>query len=220
MTGAKAALKARVCALVDRDENFANQLRTMVDHYEAASHGGGSGGNGDDGNDEAATAAIAIATAKVHEEVEAGMCTFAFVSADYLRSLPDDAARLPPFQELCKVEGALVWHTLEAAEAYRGAYVSQLLAVSHRWEQPEAPDSMGAQQRAILRHLRTHPELVAVWYDYWCMPQGERTPVEKVGFKHMLSQVNLLYLGMRVLVLADISYLSRFWVRACAAAAR
>ena len=43
------------------------------------------------------------------------------------------------------------------------------------------------------------------------MAQGERTPAERVQFKHMLSNVNLLYLGMRVLVLADISYLSRFF---------
>ena len=45
------------------------------------------------------------------------------------------------------------------------------------------------------------------------MPQGERTPAEKVNFQHMLSNINLLYLGCHVLVLLDLSYLSRFWVR-------
>ena len=44
------------------------------------------------------------------------------------------------------------------------------------------------------------------------MPQGERTPAEKVDFQHMLSNINLLYLGCHVLVLLDLSYLSRFWV--------
>ena len=44
------------------------------------------------------------------------------------------------------------------------------------------------------------------------MPQGERTPAEKVDFQHMLSHINLLYLGCHVLVLLDLSYLSRFWV--------
>ena len=44
------------------------------------------------------------------------------------------------------------------------------------------------------------------------MPQGERTPAEKVNFQHMLSNINLLYLGCHVLVLLDLSYLSRFWV--------
>ena len=45
------------------------------------------------------------------------------------------------------------------------------------------------------------------------MPQGKRTPAEKVDFQHMLSHINLLYLGCSVLVLLDLSYLSRFWVR-------
>ena len=44
------------------------------------------------------------------------------------------------------------------------------------------------------------------------MPQGKHTPAEKVAFKHMLSNINLLYLGCHVLVLLDMSYLSRFWV--------
>ena len=44
------------------------------------------------------------------------------------------------------------------------------------------------------------------------MPQGKRTPAEKVAFKHMLSNINLLYLGCHVLVLLDLSYMSRFWV--------
>ena len=66
-----------------------------------------------------------------------------------------------------------------------------------------------------------------VWYDYWCMPQDTRTPeerqkrlkpdprspAERLRFKWMLQNVNLLYLGMRVLVLMDISYLSRFWTQ-------
>ena len=43
------------------------------------------------------------------------------------------------------------------------------------------------------------------------MAQGDRTPAQAVVFRHNLQNVNLLYLGMRVLVLADISYLSRFW---------
>lgn len=43
------------------------------------------------------------------------------------------------------------------------------------------------------------------------MPQGERTPAEQVAFKHMLTHVNLLYLGLSVLVLLDLSYMSRFW---------
>ena len=45
------------------------------------------------------------------------------------------------------------------------------------------------------------------------MPQGARTTAETTGFKWMLQNVNLLFLGCSVLCLVDISYLSRFWVR-------
>ena len=49
-------------------------------------------------------------------------------------------------------------------------------------------------------------------FDYSSMPQGERNEQKKQDFLRMLRQVNLLYLGCHVLVLLDLSYLSRFWV--------
>ena len=46
------------------------------------------------------------------------------------------------------------------------------------------------------------------------MPQGEdRTAADRVRFRWMLQSVNLLYLGCSVLILMDISYLSRFWTQ-------
>ena len=45
------------------------------------------------------------------------------------------------------------------------------------------------------------------------MPQGERTEKEKAEFDMMLPNINLLYLGATVLVLMDLSYLSRFWTQ-------
>ena len=45
------------------------------------------------------------------------------------------------------------------------------------------------------------------------MPQGDRTPAEKAAFVHMLGNVNSLYLGCSVLILLDLSYLSRFWTQ-------
>jgi hypothetical protein len=44
------------------------------------------------------------------------------------------------------------------------------------------------------------------------MPQGQRTEPESADFRRMLSMVNLLFLGAQVLVLLDLSYMSRFWV--------
>jgi len=43
------------------------------------------------------------------------------------------------------------------------------------------------------------------------MPQAKRSPAESVEFKHMLKHANLLYLGTRVLILLDLSYIGRFW---------
>ena len=46
------------------------------------------------------------------------------------------------------------------------------------------------------------------------MPQGEeKTAVQIADFKRMISQVNLLYLGTSVLILLDLSYVSRFWTQ-------
>jgi hypothetical protein len=46
------------------------------------------------------------------------------------------------------------------------------------------------------------------------MPQGaHRTSDEQAEFDSTLPFVNLLYLGASVLILLDLSYMSRFWVR-------
>ena len=168
----------------------------------------------------AAAAEEAVAVRQKDAESAAGECTFWFVTASYIRGLDlTTTTTLPSFQELSKRTnasggGVLEQRTLKAGVAYRQGYVSDLLAVSHRWEDPSAPDGAGAQLRAIRAYLDAHPEVVGVWFDFWCMPQGEqRTLAEKVRFKHMLGNVNLLYLGCQVLALIDISYLSRFWTQ-------
>ena len=107
--------------------------------------------------------ATLIAEADVEEQRAAGVVRFTFVSATYL--LTSEATTLPSYQELLSIEGALVERTIVAADAHRGAYTG--LAVSHRWETPEAPDTEGEQTKAIREHLRAHPEITDVWYDYW-----------------------------------------------------
>ena len=218
-------LKGRVCSLIDRDEHFAKRLRTFVDQYEAENvpvH---------IPPDDGAEAEAEAARRNVAAQEASGKCIFNFVDADYLRSLPDDAPPLPPLQQILReTPNAIVQRTIDVGEAYRAAYVDEFLAISHRWERPDVPDGEGVQLRAVCAHVRSRSEIKAVWYDHWSMSQDERSTEEKeagtrpdtrslamiVHFKHMLKNVNLLYLGMRVLVLADISYLSRFWV--CAAA--
>ena len=49
---------------------------------------------------------------------------------------------------------------------------------------------------------------------YWSMPQGaSKSGSELVEFQVMLPNINLLYLFCDVLILLDLSYLSRFWYR-------
>lgn len=152
------------------------------------------------------------ATAQVKKEEANGEVTFFFVDADYIRNTT--LTTLPTWQVLTKQPNVLIKRTLSIGKAYRRQYVSEISSVSHRWETPEEPDTNGVQLRTIKEHLLSKgSQAKLVWFDYWCMPQGSRTPAEKVLFKWMLSNVNLLYLGTSVLLLVDISYLSRFWTQ-------
>ena len=138
-------------------------------------------------------------------------CGFFFVAAEWILA---QSRSVPRFQDLRTIDGALVQKTLEIGRAYRSEYAEgELLAVSHRWETQTAPDTEGEQLRRIQVHLRARPHIRYVWYDYWCMPQGNRSPSDKLHFHWMLGNVNLLYVGCSVLILLDISYLSRFWTQ-------
>lgn len=46
-----------------------------------------------------------------------------------------------------------------------------------------------------------------------CMPQGYKSPGEHISFRWMLSNINVLYLSVNVLILLDLSYFSRFWTQ-------
>ena len=69
------------------------------------------------------------------------------------------------------------------------------------------------QLKAIQAHLDQHPEIKYVYYDYSCLPQGEQTEEERNDFRRMLSEMRMLYLGASVLLLVDLSCLSRFWTQ-------
>ena len=145
-------------------------------------------------------------------EAEAYECTFWFVSASELRASTDES--LPVFQDLRKRVGFLQERTVTRDEAFRHSLQGKFLAISHRWMDKSQPDEDGKQLAKIKEHLRAHPTVEWVWFDYWCMPQGKhKTATDKILFKHMLSNVNWLYLGCSVLVLIDLSYLSRFWTQ-------
>ena len=73
---------------------------------------------------------------------------------------------------------------------------------------------MGVQLATLKGYLVDHPKINFVWFDYSCMPQQPRQPEEDEEFSAMLSGINVIYLGMKVLILLDMSYMSRFWTQA------
>jgi vacuolar protein 8 len=133
-----------------------------------------------------------------------------FIKADKLRGCDDRV--LPRFQDLQRqrpdwfVEKEI---TLEGACKHE--YADDVLAVSHRWEQPAEPDTQGKQFAAMCMYVRGKPAIKLVWVDFSCAPQKERTPAEELVFKRTLRFVAQLFLGSRVLILCDLTYMTRFW---------
>ena len=111
--------------------------------------------------------------------------------------------------------GALVHVQIPFQDAFNGSFNAkgEFCIVSHRWMELGVPDADGVQFRAIQAHLRAHPHIKFVWYDFWCMPQGYKAPADLVNFKWMLSNINVLYLSLGVVILLDLSYFSRFWTQ-------
>ena len=130
------------------------------------------------------------------------------------------ATQLQRMQEM-RDSKLLVKVLIDLNDAFQGkGLIESVLFVSHRWEDPATPDETGAQLAAIQEHLRAHPEIQYVWFDYACMPQrssgcpqdqDDRTPAEKAEFDHMLKAIADLYLTAKVLILLDKMYLTRFW---------
>eukprot|EP00900_Chrysochromulina_parva_P014880 jgi/Chrpa1/23393/Chrysochromulina_OHIO_Genome00027730-RA len=133
-----------------------------------------------------------------------------FIKADRLRDCDD--RMLPRFQDLQRQRPN--WFeekeiTFEGACAHE--YANEVLAVSHCWEQADEPDTQGEQFAAMCAYVRGKPAIKHVWVDFSCAPQKERTPAEELVFKRTLRFVNLLFLGSRVLILCDRTYVTRFW---------
>ena len=160
-----------------------------------------------------AAAVRAIEAQAKREDAEA-LCCFECLDKRQLMDLPDGAL-LPKYQDLKRDRPSmLVPFTISFADACAGVHVKSTLAISHRWMSRLVADVDGTQLAAIKKHLAEHGEgIERVWVDYSCMPQGEKTPAQFADFKRMLSQVNFLYLGTSVLILLDLSYLSRFWTQ-------
>ena len=148
---------------------------------------------------------------KAAEHVQAAH-TFSLVNADKIRECNDTT--LPQFRELRRREGWVVEQSLRRSDAFQGHY-REILAVSHRWLDRQAPDSQGVQFKAVRDFLIEHPQIRLVWYDFWCAPHHPwSTEEERIQFVNMSANVELLFLGSSVLILLDLSYTSRFWTQA------
>jgi len=150
----------------------------------------------------------------------ADSCTFFMLDAAFVRTFPGKS--LPFFQEIrddYTTEEPLVEVALDYADVVKGTHIETTLAVSHRWMQPDDPDPDGEQLKALKSFLNSPngKKIERVWIDSACMPQdhpkGSRSAEDTAAFKRMLKEVNRLYLGTTVLILLDLSYVSRFWTQ-------
>ena len=148
-------------------------------------------------------------------------CTFWFLDAEFVRTYQRTSAGLPFFQELQRDHpGKLKQVRITYEDVVKGNHFDDSLAVSHRWMERLVPDRDGSQLQALQDFLKSPSgeTIKRVWIDAQCMPQEipevcQRSKEELDQFKIMLGSVNMLYLGMRVLILLDSSYLSRFWTQ-------
>eukprot|EP00966_Prymnesium_polylepis_P207951 4817109-Prymnesium_polylepis.1 len=50
-------------------------------------------------------------------------------------------------------------------------------------------DPDGTHLAKVREHLKNNPQIKRLWYDAWCIAQGERSAIDKADFKRMLTQV-------------------------------
>ena len=106
-------------------------------------------------------------------------------------------------------------------DACRGEHVEEYLVCSHRWltevTADPRPRSTRPEGRPARRDQAAQPKIKHVWVEWCFMWQGDKegpreiTVDEKFELDQMLSKVNMLFLGCKVLLFLDLSYLSRFW---------
>ncbi|KOO25348.1 trafficking protein particle complex 8 [Chrysochromulina tobinii] len=138
-------------------------------------------------------------------------CEFQFMRAKVL--LERDYKSAPMHKSVEDDSELYTMLYLSSAECCQHMFRDKVLAVSHRWDRPEEPDPTGAQMKAIKRMLRANPQYEYMWLDYSCAPQGERTPQQQELFSLTLENMDFLFLGASVLILLDMSYMSRFWTQ-------
>ncbi len=153
---------------------------------------------------------VLLAQAPPNDDEGGERIVFWFIKADKLRGCDDRV--LPRFQDLQRQRPEwFVEKEITLEGAYKHEYADEVLVVSHRWEQASEPDPQGKQFEAMCVYVRGKPAIKLVWVDFSCVPQKERTMAEELVFWRTLRFVSLLFLGSRVLILCDLTYMTRFW---------
>ena len=116
--------------------------------------------------------------------------------------------RIGNFQALRQIPGALISVRASEGELLRGDAMARFRVVSHRWEDPDHPDPDGTKVKELQTFLKESQDVEGIWADYPCLPQGNnRSDEEQRYFDQALRDMNLLYMGSRVIVFVDREYL-------------
>jgi len=138
-------------------------------------------------------------------------CQFYFVDADFIRNVPGGSSSWTLRGLMHR--GVVKLITISLRSAFSNELLDEFLSVSHRWDSPACADPSGKQYHCIRDYVLNNVKVKFVWVDSWCLPQGSRTDKDALVFAKTLPHINLLYLTTKVLLLVDLSYLSRFWTQ-------
>ena len=154
-----------------RDENAALQAALSAARESATAAKEAAGGKASAGE----LAEERDVRAAIADEEATGACTFFFVPISRLLAGQASGEKTLPSYQSLHDEGVLVERTLTRSESYRAMYCGKLLAISHRWEHPDAPDTQGVQYQAILKHI-AGSGIELVWFECVLRPRPARAP--------------------------------------------
>eukprot|EP00966_Prymnesium_polylepis_P183158 4244597-Prymnesium_polylepis.1 len=69
--------------------------------------------------------------------------------------------------------------------------------LSYGWPTREDPDPQGAYLKALRKFLKEQPSVLAVFWDFACVPQRPRSPVDEVKYQAALGVMVDLYASPR-----------------------
>ena len=92
------------------------------------------------------------------ERREASATSFYFLVASKVRAC--SLERLPRMQDLTRDHPDwIVKKPIDMTSSLLGDYREDTVGVSHRWEQPDEPDTTGVQLATLKRYLADHPKI-------------------------------------------------------------